>query len=102
MSTLTVDEILATITTYSNYVVEQVIYHYNNPPVLPSSWLICLFLLIGVVGMVTLFLPFFVSFLYFRQDLKKRYNASWALVTGKFIYLYLNTHIYTLYYFSIS
>jgi len=38
--------------------------------------------LVGFLGIVTLFLPGFLHICLFPQNLKKKYNAEWAIVTG--------------------
>jgi hypothetical protein len=55
-------------------------------PNLPSTtmeWVTATFFLVGVVSIATAVLPWLASLFFFRQSLKKRYNASWALVTGE-------------------
>mmetsp|Transcript_31396 Transcript_31396/g.46300 ORF Transcript_31396/g.46300 Transcript_31396/m.46300 type:complete len:320 (-) Transcript_31396:310-1269(-) len=42
----------------------------------------CLFGVLGFLGILTLFLPGFVHCLLKPQDLRKKYNAEWAIVTG--------------------
>ena len=38
--------------------------------------------LVGFLGLTTLFLPGLVHVCLFPQDLKKKYGAEWAIVTG--------------------
>jgi hypothetical protein len=40
----------------------------------------------GIATLVTALIPLFFSAFHFHQDLKKRYNATWALVTGAFCF----------------
>jgi hypothetical protein len=47
------------------------------------EWVTATFFLVGVVSIATAVLPWLASLFFFRQSLKKRYNASWALVTGE-------------------
>jgi len=43
---------------------------------------LCVCSLVGFLGLLTLFLPGLLHICLFPQDLKKKYNAEWAIVTG--------------------
>ena len=51
-------------------------YIFFNPV---TNWL---FWLVGSLALLTYFIPFLINAFMPVQDLKKRYNAQWALVTG--------------------
>lgn len=50
--------------------------------ILPSFLWFYLFAAVGFFGLATLALPAFYSLVLWEQDLKKKYGASWAIVTG--------------------
>ena len=47
-----------------------------------ATILLWVFAIIGALGVLTLFLPGLVHIFLWPQNLKKKYGAEWALVTG--------------------
>jgi hypothetical protein len=57
-----------------------------NLPATPTDWVAFVFMVVGALSIATGLLPYLRSFLFFRQSLRKRYGATWALVTGVFVH----------------
>lgn len=83
MNTTSSEDMVTVVMNTVYYVKDEILNLYNNPPPTPVSWSVWFFGIVGFLGLATTFFPFFISFGFFQQNLKKRYNASWALVTGK-------------------
>ncbi len=67
-----------------NNTTEQWVLFVASLPTTPEGWALLITSTVGAVSLLTYFIPFFLSLFHFKQDLKKRYNATWALITGAY------------------